>query len=218
MSCAMEIKPIPTIVVGAGGHGKVVLYVLSRLPEYQVLGYVDSRDYGEILGFPRLGDDSILPELAKQSGIAAVIGVGKVRAGSIRATVFSRLSSLGFALPAIVAPTAIVAPDVSLGEGSVVMDRAIIQPGCQIGNIAIINTGAIVDHDCVLGDNVHVSSGACLSGAVRVGKGSLIGVGASLIQLVQVGEDCTIGGGASVVSDCLEPGTYVGVPAKKVAK
>lgn len=214
----MENRPRPTIVVGAGGHGKVVLYVLSRLPEYQVLGYVDSRDYGEILGFPHLGDDSILPDLAKQSGIAAVVGVGKVRAGSNRATLFTRLNSLGFALPAIVAPTAIVAPDVSIGEGSVVMDGAIIQPGCQLGNLCIVNTGAILDHDCVLGNDVHVSTGARLSGAARVGQGSLIGVGASLIQLVQVGRGCTIGGGASVVKDCLEPGTYVGVPAKLVQK
>jgi sugar O-acyltransferase (sialic acid O-acetyltransferase NeuD family) len=214
----MEHKPRPTVVVGAGGHGKVVLYVLSRLPEYQVLGYVDSRDYGEILGFPHLGDDSILSELAKQNGITAVIGVGKVRAGSNRATLFARLSGYGFALPAIVAPTAIVAPDVSLGEGSVVMDGAILQPGCQIGQIAIINTGAILDHDCVLGNDVHVSTGARLSGAARVGDGSLIGVGASLIQRAQVGSGCTIGSGASVVKDCLEPGTYVGLPAKLVQK
>lgn len=211
----MAAKPI--IVVGGGGHGKVLLHVLTRLPAYNPLGYVDPKDHGPILGFPCLGGDEVLPSLLeKHKGLCAVIGVGKIRAESPRVEIFRKLKELGFLLPAIAAPTAMVARTASLGEGSVVMDGAVIQPDCVVGKLGIINTRASLDHDCILGEDVHVCPGATLSGGVKVNDGCLIGVGASVVQYLRIGKSVAIGAGAAVTADCLEPGTYVGVPARRL--
>ncbi len=212
----MKNKAGPVVVIGGGGHGKVLLNMLARIPEVKVLGYVDPRDHGKILGFSHLGNDEVLPELALQAGIRAVIGIGKISAGNARLKIAANLRQLGFLLPTVIAPTAIVADGVLLGEGTVVMDGAIVQPGCVVGQLGIINTGAVLDHDCVLGEDVHIAPAATLSGNVTVGSNSMVGVGACVIQGARIGEDCIIGAGAAVVEDCLGPGTtYVGVPARK---
>lgn len=211
----MTVSGQPIVVIGGGGHAKVLLHMLSRLEQFRVLGYVDPRNQGTVLGYPRLGGDDALPVLAEQAGIGAVIGVGKVKAGRERLAMAERLKALGFALPAIVAPTAMIAREVALGEGTVVMDGVIVQPGSAIGRLGILNSGCVLDHDCVLGDDVHVAPRAVLSGNVSVGEGSMIGAGAALKHGVRIGSGCTIGVGAAVVSDCLEPGVYVGVPARR---
>lgn len=208
-------KAQPVLVIGGGGHAKVILHVLERLPQFKVLGYVDPRNGGPLLGYPRLGGDDSLPVLAEKSGIAAVIGIGKVASGGERLKMLADLRALGFALPAVVAPTAQVAKEVVLGEGTVVMDGAIIQPGCVVGKASIINTRAVLDHDCVLGDDVHIGPSATLSGHVSVGEGGMVGVGVSVMQGLRIVSQCTIGAGAAVTEDCMEAGTYVGVPARR---
>lgn len=211
----MAAKPI--VVVGGGGHGKVLAHMLTRMPAFNLLGYVDLKDHGPLLGFPYLGNDDALPSLVeKHKGLCAVIGVGKVKAEGARGEIFDKLKALGLQLPAIVAPTAMVARSAMLGEAATVMDGAVIQPDCVVGKLGIVNTRAALDHDCILGEDVHVCPGATLSGGVRVNDGTLIGVGASVVQYLRIGKNITIGAGAAVTTDCLEPGTYVGVPARRL--
>ena len=214
----MTTKRQPVVVIGGGGHAKVLLHVLERLPQFEVLGYVDPRNAGPILGYPRLGGDDCLPALAEKMATAAVIGIGKVAATSLRLKMLADLRALGFSLPIVIAPTAQVAKEVVLGECTVVMDGAVIQPGCVVGKAGIINSGAILDHDCMLGDDVHIAPAAALSGHVCIGDGSMVGIGACVIQGIRVVENCMIGAGAVVTNDCSEPGTYFGVPARRSQK
>ena len=79
---------------------------------------------------------------------------------------------------AVIHNKAVIANDVRMGDGTVVMAGAVVQPGTVIGKHCIINTCASVDHDCTLGDFVHVAPGARLCGNVTVGEGALIGAGA----------------------------------------
>lgn len=213
----MTIKRQSVVVIGGGGHAKVLLHMLERLKKFKVLGYVDPRNAGEVLGYARLGGDEVLPALAKKK-TAAVIGVGKIVSGGKRLKILADLHAQGFSLPVIVAPTAQVAKEVILGEGTVVMDGAVIQPGCVIGKACIVNSGAVLDHDCTLGDDVHIGPRVALSGQVSVGEGCMVGVGASVIQGIRITASCTIGAGAAVVEDCLQTGTYVGVPARRGPK
>jgi sugar O-acyltransferase (sialic acid O-acetyltransferase NeuD family) len=208
----------PVLVIGGGGHAKVLLHVLERLPQFSILGYIDPKDNGPILGHPRLGgDDAAAAILREHRKVAAALGVGKVRAGGGRVSMLEKFGSMGFVFPAIVAPSAVVSRDIVLGEGAVILDGAVVQPGCRLGRAVIVNTSAVVDHDCILDDDVHVATGAVLSGGIRVAAGALVGAGASCRQGVRIGAGCTIAAGATVACDCLEPGVYVGVPAKRRA-
>ena len=206
------------ILIGGGGHAKVLAAMLKKSPQFSVLGYLDPKDAGPLLGFPYLGTETQIPALLeKHKKLSALIAFGKIKADNKRHLRFQELKKLGLEFPSLVAKGAIVNEGVSLGEGSVVMDGAVIQPGTSIQPLGIVNTGACIDHDCEIGIDVHVAPGATLSGAVKVGDFSLIGVGACVKQGIRVGAHVVLGAGAALVQDALEAGDYLGVPAVRKA-
>ncbi len=212
------MSKLPIVLLGGGGHGKVVLDLLLRLPGYEVLGYLDPKDRGNLLGYPWLGDESKLSAfLREHSGLCGAIGLGKVDSSSKRRLAFEKWRQTGLVFPALVAPGAYVSAAAKIFEGAVVMEGAIVQPGAQVGAGAIVNTRAAVDHDCWIGENVHLAPGSVLSGEVQVGRDSMIGVGAVVREGVRITEGCLVGAGAVVVDRelCNKPGVYLGTPARR---
>jgi len=204
------------IVIGGGGHAKVVIGILKKTGLYRILGYTDPADRGDVLGVKCLGGDNVLAALVRERPRpAAVLGIGSVLVSGARKARFEKLEALGFDLPAIVSPAAIVNEGVDIGKGTVVCDGVIINPGTKIGKGAILNTNCSVDHDCEIGDFAHLAPGVTLSGGVSIGANCLIGTGANIIQNVSIVAHTTIGAGATVIENIREAGTYVGLPAKK---
>jgi sugar O-acyltransferase (sialic acid O-acetyltransferase NeuD family) len=209
-----EARP-PIVVLGGGGHAKVVIAVLKH-SGHDVLGYTDQRDQGAILSVPYLGDDVALPGILQAQGhCGAVVGVGKIDVSPRRLVLQAAVTTLGFEFPVIVSRHAVVNEEVWLGQGTVVVDGVVVNSGSKIGRACILNTNSTVEHDCRIGDNVHVAPGATLSGGVTVGDNCLIGAGSTIIQGVSVCADCLVGAGSAVVSDLTDPGTYVGIPARR---
>jgi sugar O-acyltransferase (sialic acid O-acetyltransferase NeuD family) len=205
------------VLVGGGGHAKVLISVIRKTGRFDILGYTDPSDRGGILGVRYVGDDGVLASiLQSHPACAAVVAVGNVHVSAQRERIHSDLEAIGFDLPVIISLHAVVNEGVVIGKGTVVLDGAVINSGSRIGECCIINTNATVEHDCDLEDYVHVSSGAVLSGGVKVGRHSLIGAGASVVQYVEIAEKSIIGAGAAVYASIHEPGTYVGSPLRKV--
>lgn len=207
-------------MIGGGGHAKVVISILKKLRNYQVFGYVDTIDKGDVLDIPYVGQDDGLIELAKKQDVThAVIAIGQNKEHTKRYALFQQMSGMGLIFPVIVSPNAIINENVEIGEGTVVMDGVIVNSGSHIGRFCILNTNASVDHDCKIGDFVHVAPGAVLAGGVQVGSYSLIGAGSAVNQYKKIANNCIIGSGAVIIRDCSKSGTYVGVPAKlQIAK
>ena len=204
------------VVIGGGGHAKVVICVLKKLG-YAIAGYTDNHDRGTILGIPHLGSDSDLnPLIEKRQCVAAIVGIGKVDTSDIRLSLQRRFAERGFTFPAICSPHAVINEEVTLGAGAVVLDGAIVNSGTILGEACVLNTGSTIDHDCVIGANVHIAPGVTLSGGVTVGDNCMIGTGTRIIQSLTICEGCLIGAGSTVVEDIFEAGTYVGSPAKKI--
>ncbi len=194
------------IIIGASGHGKVVADI-AALNGYKDIVFLDNDpEIKACVGYPVLGPDTMTSELDGDVFIA----VGNAE---IRKKLMERDNGRSF--PVLIHPSAVVAESAEIGAGSVVMAGAVINPGAQIGKGCIINTSSSVDHDCVVEDYVHISVGAHLSGTVVVGTGTWIGTGAIVSNNVNICGGCMIGAGAVVIKDIKEPGTYVGVPAKK---
>ncbi len=193
------------IIVGGGGHAKVVAEALRAAGE-RVLGFTDPRaDAPNLLpgvANPprRLGDDAFLAAQNTASTRLA-LGIGSVRPGAARADLFARLKDMGFRFATVVHPSAVVAADAILGEGCQIMAGAVIQPGCRIGDGAIVNTRASVDHDGTVGRFVHVAPGATLSGGVTLGDGCHVGTGAVVVQNVAIGANAFVTAGAVVTAD-----------------
>ena len=204
------------LLLGAGGHARSCISCLEQCG-IEVVGLLDRPDLvGQcVSGHPILGTDE---ELGAYVGSVDgfLVAFGHLGGENSRMDLFHRILSLGGKLPGIITADAFVDRTARIGEGTIVMHRAFLNAGVSVGANGIINTGAIVEHDTTLGDNVHVSTGAILNGGARVGHGSFIGSGAVVRQNTTVGSGVIVGAGAVVVNDLLEPGTYAGVPARRI--
>jgi UDP-perosamine 4-acetyltransferase len=209
----------PLIVVGAGGHAKVVIDALLRAGA-EVLGLVDrdpTTHGGDVLGVAVIGDDSAL-ENRPAGSFRLVNGVGGGDSTATRHQVFERLRAAGHEFAGVVHPSAVLAPDVRLAEGAQVMAGAVVQPGTSIGIDAIVNTGARIDHDCRIGDHAHVAPGAVLAGGVTLDAGVMVATGACIVDGVRLGAWAIAAAGAVVLGD-VAPGVIVaGVPAKEMGR
>lgn len=200
------------LVIGAGGHGKVVADAALSVGHWDSIAFVDDReDLKEVLGFPVIGKIADLEGLSGTYGSAA-IAIGNPR---VRLRLLEKCRTLGFGLRPIIHRSAAVSGFIDLGLGCVVLAATAINPGARIGQGCIVNTGATVDHDCELAEGVHVCPGAHLAGNVRVGARSWIGIGASIKHGITLGADVTVGAGAAVVSNIESGMTVLGVPARQ---
>ena len=205
------------ILLGGGGHAKVVVSILHKLRRFSILGYTDVKNNGALLGVPYLGSDAELAKFAAEhEKLNAVLAVGQVGLGRARCSLWEKLQILAVAFPPIISPSAIVNEDVSIGEGTVAMDGAVINSCARVGRGAIVNTNSTVEHDVVLEDWVHVAPGATICGGVTVGSFSMIGAGATIIEGRRISIDCIVGAGATVIHDLTEPGVYAGCPARRI--
>ena len=204
------------IIIGAGGHGRVVLEILRLARQHNPVGFVDA-DAGrvglEAGGLPILGGINLLPKLRRQSarGVIVAIGDNRVRQRYAQAAV-----DAGFELVNAVHPAAVVSPTAVLGRNVVVAALAVVGTDAKVADSAIINTSAVVDHECEIGEAAHICPGAMLAGRVRVGQRAFVGLGAKVIPCLQVADDATVGAGAVVLADVPAGATVVGVPARVV--
>jgi len=191
----------PMILLGAGGHAKVLLDSL-RLERRNVLGIVtpDLERGSKHLGLVVLGDDKQLKQY-NPSEIDLVNGIGSLPFQQLRWNVSDKVRSWGFRLSQVIHPSAIVSSDVTFDEGVQVMAGCVIQPGCTIGRDTIINTGCMIDHDCVINENTHIAPGCTLSGGANIGKSVHIGTGATIIQNIKIGKGAVIAAGTTLYKD-----------------
>jgi sugar O-acyltransferase (sialic acid O-acetyltransferase NeuD family) len=214
----------PVIVLGAGGHAKVVIDLLQKLGRtvqaaLEVAPPVAPR---RLLGVPVEGEEKALGGLSPDSAELA-LGIGMSAADPIkslatRRALAARYQALGFRFPALIHPGAIIGAECTLGDGAQVMAGTVLQAGSRVGAFAIINTGARVDHDCVLGEACHIAPGATLGGSVRVGAETLVGIGATVRQGTEIGERVLIAGGAMVIDNVPDAARRAGVPAQGDAR
>ena len=194
------------LIIGAGGHGKVAADI-ARLNGYQEIAFLDDNPEVRRCGeYPVIGTSQAVKDM--DGDVFVAIGHGETRHVVQRSVSSERIATL-------IHPNAVVS-DAQIGPGTVVMAGVVINPGARIGKGCIINTSSSVDHDCRVADYVHVAVGAHIAGSVVIGDGTWIGAGATVSNNVSICPGCMIGAGAVVVNDIMEPGTYAGVPAKRL--
>lgn len=197
------------IIVGAGGHAKVIADIVRKSGDNLVGFLDDTKETGtEFFDAFILGKtDSYLEYLDK----VFIIAIGN---NTVREQIVAKME--GAAFYTAIHPNAVIGGGVSIGAGTCVMANAVINADAKVGKHCIINTAAVVEHDNILSDYVHISPTAALAGTVTIGKRTHVGVGAKVKNNTDIDADVVVGAGAVVVQNITEAGTYVGVPARKV--
>jgi len=206
----------PAIIIGAGGHGRVVLDILRQVGGVDPVGFIDadvSRAGATVDGLPIMGAINLLPKLVKQEVKSAIVAIGDNRA---RVSYARMVIEQGMELVNAVHPSALVSATAKIGRNVVVAVGAIIGTDAHIGDSCIVNTGAVIDHECRIGEGVHICPGALLAGRVEVQMGAFVGLGAKVLPCLKVGANAVVGAGALVREDVPENATVVGVPARVI--
>jgi sugar O-acyltransferase (sialic acid O-acetyltransferase NeuD family) len=205
------------LLIGAGGHCRVILDLLLQVKEYEIIGIIDLKERvgDKVLGVPVIGTDQDLPKFLKKGIRSCFISAGSVGDPGLRMRLHAFARKAGLTFPNLIHPSALISPRVSLGSGNYIAPGVIINVNARIGDQCIINTGAVIEHDCELGDFVHISSGAVLSGGVKVGSCSHVGTGSCVIQYLKIGAKTVIGAGSVVTKDIRGGVVAYGNPCKE---
>ena len=208
----MNTSARPLVLIGAGGHARV-LVALAHAAGHYMVGVCDPTLAANGItcweNLDVLGDDSALDRMPPDS-VALVLGIGQQATGNLREQYYAAWRDRGYEFPALVHPSAWIAPGVELGDGVQVMAGVVSQPGCAIGENSIVNTRACVDHDCSIGRGVHVAPGATLCGTVTVEDGAFIGAGATVIQGLRIGARAVVGAGVTLVQELAPNAIIIG--------
>lgn len=213
------MKQKPLIIIGAGGHAKVVLDTALCLGR-SVIGLADvngERHGSKVLGVAVSGDDAWVQSHAPNT-VTLAMGIGSIADTGLRRRVFEAFVAKGYDFAVLIHPSAVIGRDVELGAGTVVMAGAVIQPGCRVGQNAIVNTGAQIDHGGRIGAHTHIAPGTVLSGNVTVGAGVHVGTGATVIQGICIGNDCVIAAGALVIQNSPDNSMIMGIPGREIQR
>lgn len=201
------------VLIGGGGHA---LSLLDIIPSPQlVTGYVDSRP-SLLMDIPWLGNDAGFIGSCRPDEHEIIITMVSGADCNLarRATIIDIYGQ--YKSPVIISPTAIVSPSTVIGNGTAIFHRAIVNAGTRIGSHSIINTGAIIEHGCTIGNNVFIGPGTVICGGVTIGDNTYIGAGATLKPGISVSGGCVIGLASAVIANITSPGTYAGIPVKKL--
>jgi sugar O-acyltransferase (sialic acid O-acetyltransferase NeuD family) len=204
------------IIIGAGGHSKVIVDIIQNEQKYEIAGFIDNNlPMGhKILDYKVLGkEDEINTLINKHEIFGGIIAIGD---NFIRSNVEKKIKQLcnEFKFINCIHPKSNIAFNVVMGEGNVVMAGATINTSSEISNHCIFNTNCSIDHDNRIANFASIAPNAVTGGNVEVGELSAIGIGATVNHNVSIGYNCIIGASSLVNKDAKSNSVYYGIPAK----
>lgn len=200
------------LILGAGGHGKVVLDTAISMGKFDKIAFLDDcLASHSILEYPVIGKGDDYQHFISEYD-EAIIAIGD---NALRLAFIKKFKEAGYNIPNLIHKTAYVSPFATLGEGIVVMANAVINANATIGDGVIVNTGTVVEHDNRIEEGVHLSPNVSLGGTVQIGRGTWVGIGATVINNITIGQEAMIAAGAVVIRDVKPHQKVMGVPAKE---
>lgn len=211
----MSIQTKNIVIIGASGHGSVVLDCLEKMGNFDVVGFIDTfqRKGTKIFGYEILGDEKELPLIIEKYNIAG--GIVAIGDNWTRHLMVQRILAVyeNFNFISAIHPSAILGKDVIIGKGVAIMPGAIVNSNSSIGDFCIINTNSSLGHDGSLKSFSTLSPGVCVGGNFTLGEFSVVSIGARVIENVTIKAHTVIGAGSLVLHDIPEQVLAHGSPA-----
>ncbi len=204
------------VILGSGGFAKEVAFLVKDInrhqPAYNFIGFIDTpNETNHHLDLA--GDDEWL--INQNSMLSVVIGIGNP--GLVKKLIAKFSSNKHLEFPNLIHPKAIGDwENIRMGKGNIVCAGNIFTTDIEIGSFNIFNLNCTLGHDARIGNYNVFNPTVNLSGGIIIGDANLIGTGAQILQYLTLDSDIIVGAGAVVNKNLLGPGTYVGIPAKKL--
>lgn len=201
------------IIIGAGGHGRVVADCAKSIGCYTNIMFLDdcfaerkNNHAWQVVG-------PIENWLKYLNSADFIVAVGN---NTLRASLLQQLIAAKANITTLIHPSAVVSKQATIADGVVVFANAVINIGTRIDEGCIINTGATIDHDCHIHDYCHISPGVNVAGGVEIGSYSWLGIGSTVIEYITIAQNTQTGAGAVVTKATKNNTLYVGIPARPV--
>ena len=204
------------LVIGAGGHCRVVLSILSYYKELNVIGIADrdSKNLGEdILGIQVQYTWDDFQAVYDEGVLNAVLAVGSNKE---RKHLFNELTEIGYSIKTLIDPSALIDKGAKIGIGTTICMGVKIGPLVSIGDNCIIYTGTVIDHETIIKNDCFIAPGVCIAGRVSIENGSFVGIGCSIKEKIKIGANTVIGAGSVVINDFPPNTKAAGVPARQL--
>ena len=200
---------------GAGSFSDGVLPMLSK-DKYEFVGYFDDKNITEYRGFPvfgKLSDVVIALDKGVIDGVFVTIGENQKRK-----EIFNLIAEKHYdKIINIISDKANVYDETAIrGRGVFIGFSSFIGADSYVEDNSIIQTGSIVEHHTIVHKHCNITPGVTINGLCDIGEGAYIGSGSTVIQLIRIAPYTILGAGSVVLKPIEHPGTYVGVPAKKI--
>ena len=201
------------IIIGAGGHGRVVADCAQQQGKYSQIVFLDDcfDERKENSEWQVVGSVKDFPQYIDEADFIVAFGNNR-----LRKDLLEQLRKAKANIVSLIHPSAVVSPHTFIGKGVVVFANAVINIGASIADGCIINTAATVDHDCELHQCIHVSPGANIAGGVHIAQLSWIGIGSTIVECITLADNTQVGAGAVITQSTQANSLYLGVPAKRV--
>ncbi len=206
------------VIIGSGGFARELAWLWQdckaagqTVPE--LTGFIsDDQSFDSWNNIPRMGNDSWAAEnLSKDTQY--LLGVGNA---ALRQKLANHYASFGFKAATLIHPTSRIGSNTIIGPGAIICAGSTLTVDVYLGKHVLCNLHCTIGHDTEIGDYSVLSPGVHLSGNTTLGQAVEMGTGSLTIPGVIIAEDITIGAGTVVNKNLLEPGTYVGIPARKI--
>jgi len=209
---------LPVVVIGFGGHGRVVADALLAIGRtvVAVTELAPEQCVPSPLQLEIISDDAVLQRFTPKE-VELALGLGSiwpVDANAIRRRVVNSFVSLGFRFTGFKHPSAWVSEYAAVAPSAQIHAGVVVQTGVSIGEHCIVNTRASIDHDGFIDNYCHIGPGVTLSGNVHVGEGTHVGTGACVIQGITLGKECFVAAGATVAKSVHDGVFLKGTPAR----
>ncbi|MUU76955.1 NeuD/PglB/VioB family sugar acetyltransferase [Winogradskyella endarachnes] len=204
------------LIYGASGHAKMIVDVIKKNNSHNIMGFIDTyKPLGyQLSNYKVIGHREHLKQLSIDlniEGIIIAIGDNFTRQ-KVSDNIRRILPNIQF--ETVVHPTATLAGDIIIEEGSVIMAKAVINAGAKVGKFCIINTASTLGHDSVMADYSSLASGVTIAGTVKIGFCSAICLRSIIIQNVEIGNNTVIGAGSLVLQSIGDLKLAYGNPVK----
>ena len=206
------------VVFGSGDTAQVVIDIIEKESKYRIIGLIDRNDNKgiKIFGYEVLGDEDDLKKLIKEHHlIGGIIGVGD---NFLRYRISSNIREKipEFHFINAIHPNSIIAHNVLIGQGNIVIGGVVVNCNAKIGNFCFLNTNSSLDHDSIMQDYSSIAPGVTIGGNVIIKDFSSVSLGANVINDIVIGEHTVIGSGSTVLFDIKSYVVAYGTPCRVV--
>ena len=207
----------PVLVYGSRMLAGMLFYDSLNHPDFKIAAFVRDEEYldmsGQYFGLPQVGFKSV-KKLYPPSSFDMIVLIASYHEMRYREDMYNKAKALGYRLRNYISPSAIVSPDVEMGDNNFICEQVFLGARGRMGSCNTIRQQVYIGHDFSLGNNNVITPGCNIGGNCVMENNCYIGIGATIINKVKISEETLVGAGSVVIKDTEPYSKNVGNPSR----